>query len=222
MAWYQQYPVAIVSKAGENIRTPQDLRGKKIGIPGTFGATYIGLRAMLASVGMTESEVTLDSIGFNQVEALASGNDQAVVGYAANEPVQLRAKGYALNEMRVAEYVQLAANGIVTNETVISQNPELVRGFVRATLRGMNDTFLNPVEAYNISEKFVENLTEADRDVQYQVLLTSIEMWRAARLGFSERAAWENMQTVLLAMGMYAEPLDIDKAFTNEFLPVEE
>jgi NitT/TauT family transport system substrate-binding protein len=221
MAWYQKYPVSVASKAGEDIRTAQDLRGKKIGLPGLFGANYIGLRAMLSAAGVDESEVTLESIGFNQVEALVSGQVQAIVGYAANEPVQLRNKGYDLNEQRVAEYAQLAANGIVTNETVIAQNPALVRGFLRALTRGISDTFRNPVEAYNISEKFVENLTEADRFVQYQVLTTSIEMWRAPRIGFSERAAWENMQTVLLAMGMYSSPLDIDRAFTNEFLPAE-
>ncbi|MGW8252096.1 MAG: ABC transporter substrate-binding protein, partial [Anaerolineales bacterium] len=46
-AWYQDYPVAVVAKQEQGIRTPQDLAGKRIGLPGLFGANYIGLRALL-------------------------------------------------------------------------------------------------------------------------------------------------------------------------------
>ncbi len=83
--------MTVVAKSEQGIRTPQDLAGKRIGLPGLFGANYIGLRALLSSAGLAESDVTLDSIGFNQVEALVADQDQAVVGYAANEPIQLRA-----------------------------------------------------------------------------------------------------------------------------------
>ncbi len=115
-AWYQQYPVAVVSKAEQGIASPADLKGKTIGLPGTFGANYIGLDALLFSAGLAESDVTLDSIGFTQVESLATDRDQAVSVYAANEPVQLRAQGYEINELLVADYVQLASNGLITNE----------------------------------------------------------------------------------------------------------
>ena len=56
--------------------------------------------------GLKESDVTLDSIGFNQVEALLADQEQAVVIYANNEPVQLSAQGYDLDVIRVADYVQ--------------------------------------------------------------------------------------------------------------------
>jgi hypothetical protein len=38
-------------------------------------------------------------------------------------------------------------------------------------------------------------------------------------LGFSDPQAWENMQNVLLDMGLIAEEMDLSKAFTNEFVP---
>lgn len=219
MAWYQDYPVGVVSKVEQGIRTPQDLKGKKIGLPGLFGANYIGLDALLYAGGLKESDVTLDSIGFNQVEALATDQEQAVSVYIANEPIQLRAKGYKVNVIRVADYLQLASNGLITNEATIAQDSNLVRRLVAATLKGLSDTISNPDEAYEISKKYVENLAQADETVQKQVLATSIELWKADTLGRSDPQAWGNMQTVLLNMGLMTQPLDLNKAFTNEFLP---
>lgn len=219
LGWYQKYPISVVSHQDEGIVNPADLRGKRIGLPGLFGANYVGLRALLYAAGLKESEVALDSIGFNQVEALAARQQQAVVGYTANEPIVLRARGYAVNEIRVADYVQLASNGILTNETVLKENPDLVRAFNRAFLRGLQDTLANPDEAYEICKKFVENLSQADEAVQKQVLMASIEMWKAPELGYSDPKAWENMQAVLLEMGMYPAPVDLSRAFSNDYLP---
>lgn len=219
LGWFQEYPISVVSHVDENILAPADLAGKEIGLPGLFGANYVGLRALLHAAGLKESDVTLASIGFNQVEALAARQEQAVVGYTANEPVVLRAKGYAINEIRVSDYAQLASNGILTNETVLKENPELARAFNRAFLRGLKDVIDNPDEAYEICKKFVENLAQADESVQKQVLAASIAMWVTPNPGYSDPAAWENMQSLLLEMGMYPDPVDISKAFSNDYLP---
>ena len=218
-AWYQEYPVSVVAQSELEVLIPQDLKGKKIGLPGLFGATYVGLRALLFEAEMSESDVTLDSIGFNQVELLATGEQDVVVGYTANEPIQLRARGIPVTEIRVADYVQLASNGILANEKVISEDPDLVRGFVGAFLKGLADTIANPEEAFEMSKAHIPNFAELDVDVQKQVLATSIEQWKAERLGHSDPQAWENMQTVLLETGLITEELDLDKAFTNEFVP---
>jgi NitT/TauT family transport system substrate-binding protein len=218
-AWYQQYPVSVIARSDEGIATLSDLRGKTIGLPGPYGANYIGLRALLHAGGLSESDVTLDSIGYTQVEALATGRDQVVSVYTNNEPLQLRAQGYDLAELRVADYVQLASNGLITNETTAAGNPNLVRGMVAALLHGISDTIADPEAAYQISLGYVDTLAQADTAVQKQVLATSIGLWKADRLGESNPAAWENMQTVLLDMGLLTQPLDLSKAFTNEFLP---
>ena len=218
-AWYQQYPVAVVSKAEQGIATPADLKGKKIGLPGTFGANYIGLDALLFSAGLGDADVTLTPIGFTQVESLATDQVQAVSVYAANEPVQLRAQGYEINELLVADYVQLASNGLITNEKTIAENPDLVKRMVSAMLKGLADTIADPNAAFEISKKYVDGLAAADEAVQKEVLARSIELWKAERIGFSDMAAWENMQNTLLKMGLLTKPLDLSKAFTNEFVP---
>ncbi len=222
MAWYQKYPVAVAALSDSGINTPEDLRDRRIGLPGLYGANYIGLRALLSAVGLSESDVTLDSIGYTQVESLAAGQDDAVSVYSANEPIQLEAQGYDINVFQVADYIDLVANGLLTNEQMIQEHPEQVRGMVRAILRGIEFTITDPQAAYQISLQYVENLAQADQTVQAQVLATSITLWQGdAPLGYSELQSWQNMQSVLLEMGMLSSELDLSQAFTNDFLPEE-
>jgi NitT/TauT family transport system substrate-binding protein len=218
-AWYQQYPVSVVAKSELGILIPQDLKGKKIGLPGLFGANYVGLRALLHEAKMSEGDVTLDSIGFNQVDLLAAGKQDIVVGYTANEPIQLRARGIPVTEIRVADYVQLASNGLLASEKVIAENPDLVRAFVIAFLKGLADTIANPEAAFQTSESYIPNFADLDADVQKQVLETSIEQWKTQRLGYSDPQAWQNMQEILLEADLIPEKMDLSKAFTNEFIP---
>lgn len=218
-AWYQQFPISVVSKSDQGIVTPQDLKGKKIGLPGLFGANYIGFQALLFSAGLSESDVQLESVGFNQVEVLAADQQQAVVGYAANEPIQLKAMGFDVDEIRVADYVQLASNGILASEKVIAEDPELVRAFVGAVVKGIQYTIEHSDEVYDLSAKHIPNSADLDEGVQKQILATSIELWKADRVGYSDSQAWENMQDVLLKMGLITGKMDLNKAFTNEFVP---
>jgi NitT/TauT family transport system substrate-binding protein len=218
MAWWQDYPVGVVAKTEKGIRQPEDLAGRRIGLPGLFGASYIGLRALLDNAGLLESEVTLDSIGFNQVEALVADQEEAVVIYANNEPVQLESLGYDIDLIRVADYVQLASNGLISNETTLAEHPALVQGMVRAILHGVADTIANPEEAFEISKKYVENLDQADQAVQKQVLEATIEFWKTDRPGYSDPAAWKNMHSLLLEMSLISAPLDLEDAFTNDFI----
>ena len=217
--WWKEYPVAVISKKGAGILQPADLKGRKIGLPGPFGANYIGLRALMGVAGLKESDITMDSIGYNQVEALATDQDEAVVIYINNEPIQLEARGYELDMIRVMDYMQLISNGLLTNETTISENPELVRKMVNAMLRGISDVINDPNGAYEICKKYIEGLTQQDEKIQYKILTSSISLWKAEKLGVSDAQAWENMQKVLLDIGMIPNEIDLSKAYTNEFIP---
>jgi NitT/TauT family transport system substrate-binding protein len=219
MAWYQQYPVGIVAKTSSGIQSVSDLAGKKIGLPGLYGANYIGAIALLDSAGLEQSDVTLDSIGYTQVAALVADQDDAVVIYTANEPLQLEEAGVDYVLFKTSDAVDLVANGLITNEETLANNPELVRKMVAATLKGIQYTTAHPDEAYEICTKYVDNLTAENEVVQKQVLLNSIVQWEAATPGYSEPSAWVNMQNILLKMGLLAQPLDLSQAFTNSYLP---
>jgi NitT/TauT family transport system substrate-binding protein len=222
MAWYQKYPVGVAALKEKGVRTPANLKGLKIGTPVLSGASYIGLRALLEEAGLQETDVTLDVIGFNQVEALTSGRVDAAVIYVPNEPVQLQALGFDVDVVRVADYSLLVSNGLITNEKTLKEHPDLVRAMVEATLQGIRETAANPDESFEISKKYVENLSKADPVVQKQILATSIGLWTPApggRPGFSDPAAWENMLGILLKMGLVKGPLDLKNAYNNDFLP---
>lgn len=221
MAWWQAYPVAVASMPEQGIQSPVDLKGKKIGLPGLYGANYVGLRALLNAGGLGEKDVTLDSVGYNQVEALVSGRDEAVAIYANNEPVQLAAKGYKISVLRVADYVPLASNGLLTNEKTVNENPELVRKFIQAALRGVDFTVKYPNEAFEICKKYVEGLDQTNQEVQKEVLMSSLDLWKTDQPGYSKPEAWENMQQVLLDMGLLSQAVDLSKAYSNAFIPGE-
>ena len=215
MEWFQRFPIAIVSKASAGIERPEDLNGRHVGLPGFFGASYVGYTGLLSANGLTPDDVNGEDIGFTQVESLVTDRVEAVVGYANNEPVQLATLGEDVNVLYVADYIDMVANGIVTNETTIAENPELVEGFVRALLRGLADTLTNPNEAYNVSKDFVDGLDNSRRPV----LMASLDMWQADKLGMSDEASWQTMQDVMLAMGFLEEPVaDLSAVFTNEFV----
>ena len=218
MAWWQDYPVAVAAPTGSGIETPSDFEGKRIGIPGLYGASYIGFRALLTSGNLTEDDVQLDVIGYTQVEALSQGMEDAVVVYANNEPIQLAKLGVSVNVIRVADYVHLASNGLITNEKTLRENPDLVRRMVAAFKRGVAATIEDPEHALEVSKRYVDGLDAADQSVQLGILETSIEFWKGESVGYSDENAWENMQQVLLDMGLLEAPLDLDQAYTNEYV----
>ena len=218
LQWFRKFPIAIIASAKANINTPADLKGKTVGVPGFFGASYVGWRAFLKANGLTESDVQQEVIGFTQIAALQEGKKDVVVGYINNEPIVLEKNGVAVKVFAVSDQVDMVANGLMTNEKTMAENPELVKGMSRAILKGIQDTVANPDEALQISTQYVEGL-KADDAVQKAVLAATIDVMKSDKYGVSNASSWENMQTVMIDMGQVTEKVDVATFFTNEFLP---
>jgi NitT/TauT family transport system substrate-binding protein len=215
MEWWHKFPIALVSKQSAGITAPDNLVGQEVGVPGFFGASYVGLVGLLSANGLTLDDINASEIGFNQVESLLTDRSESVVVYANNEPVQLQAQGEAIDIIYVSDYVDMVANGIISNEQTIAENPELVQGFVRALMRGTADTLADPDAAYEISKSFVEGLDDSRRDV----LEATLPFWRSDTPGLTDPASWVTTQDVLLGMGFLDAPLDdLSAAYTNTFV----
>ncbi len=213
--WFQRFPIAVISKVAAGIEKPADLAGREVGLPGFFGASYVGYAGLLAANGLSQDDVITSDIGFTQVETLLSDQAEAVVGYANNEPLQLANLGEEVNVIYVADSADMVANGIITNEETIAQQPELVEAFIRATLRGLRETIDDPTKAFEISKKYVEGLD----DSRLNVLEASVELWQAETLGLSELSSWQETQEALIAIGFLDAPLGhLEATFSNDFV----
>src|SRR5436190_20652555 len=124
------------------------------------GASYIALRALLAKGGLSESDVTIEATGFTQVQTLEADRVDAVVIYATNEPIQLEDKGVAVNLINVSDVVDLVSNGIVVSEDTMQNHPDLVRALDAAFTESLQYTIDHPDEAYDMSKKYVEGLSD--------------------------------------------------------------
>ena len=220
LQWWQKYPVAVASLADKNITKPADLNGKTIGVPIFGGASYVGWKGLVWKAGLDESTMKVNDIGYTQVAALAQGKIDAAVIYINNEPIQLQRAGHKVNLILVSDYTSMVGNGIVTNEDTIARRPELVRGLLRAFLRGLRDTLDQPENAFAICNKYIEGLGKdaATDAAQKDVLMASIALWKANKLGASDPAAWQTTVAVLKQMKLLSGDIAADKLFTNRFI----
>lgn len=215
LEWFQEFPIAVISSADSGIKEPADLSGRTVGIPGFFGASYVGYVGLLSANNLQETDVNASEIGFSQIEAFVTDQVEAVVGYANNEPLQLAALGEEINVIYVSDYIDMVANGIITNETFMAEHPNQVEAFVRAILRGLQDTLADPTGAYEISKIYIEGLD----DSRMNVLAASLGLWEAETLGITEPASWENTQDILLQIDFIDAPLaNLQDAYTNRFV----
>jgi NitT/TauT family transport system substrate-binding protein len=216
--WWQRFPVSVVALEESGIQKPSDLTGRKLGTPETFGASYIGWRALAVANGLTDQDVQLEVIGYTQLANLTEGRVDAAVVYANNEPVQLDQMGYGFVEFPVADYALLVSNGLISNEKTLEAQPELVRAFARAFLKGLEDTLNDPHAAFEICKDYVEGLEE-NEEAQRAVMEASLDYWRGEPLGRSDPEAWKNTVEVMQDADLLKEQVDSDQAFTNDFLP---
>ncbi len=220
--WYRRFPVCVVSLDDAGIEQPADLRGRLVGTPVTFGASYIGWRALLDATGLNEQDVELVSIGYTQVAALTEEQVEAAICYAMNEPVQLEVGGEAIDVIYVADYINLVSNGLITNDETAAERPELVEGMVRAALRGLAYTLENPDEAFEISEEYVPELAgdAATEAVNRAILAESLEFWKAdsGQLGSSSPEDWVASQEIMESMGLLIPGSDIEEMYSNDFV----
>lgn len=215
----QEFPVVFFSKGTESLQRVADLKDKRIGLPGRFGASYYGLLAVLFANNLKESDLDLQDIGFNQVQMLSEGKVDVAIGYAMNEPVQLREMGESVAELRVADIYPLASDGIVTTRAVLEKDPELVRSFVAATLKGVQDILANPDEAFTLSLQHIPEVSEETAAFQRKVFDASIPYWKSETLGTTNPQVWEKTRTFLAESGLLTKPAAADESYTNAFLP---
>lgn len=221
MNWYGRYPVTIFARAEAGIEEPADLAGKRIGVPGPFGATYIALRAILEAAGLTEADIQMQSIGFTQAASVSQNIVDAATDYAVNGPVVLTLEGIEITQIALDEYLQIPANGLITNEATLSAEPELVEAMVRATLRSVEYTLANPDEAFAIALTYVPEAGGENEVANRAIFDASLAYWAPrpqGAHGATTDAEWENVASLLQRIGLVDHLVDVESLYTNQFV----
>ena len=221
MNWYTRYPIVVFAKEDRGIDTPADLAGKRIGIPGPFGATYVALRAILEAAGLAEADVQLESIGFTQAAAVSEDAVDAAVDYGVNGPVVLGLAGVATSQIALDRYVRIPANGIITNEETLDQEPELVAALIRATIRAIEYTLANPEEAFEISLSYVPEAGGDNEPANRAVFDAALAYWAPAAdrpIGTTALEDWEAVAALMERIGLVDRLAPAEELFTNDYV----
>ena len=220
MATSQEFPLAFISKQGVALQSPADLVGKRVGIPGRFGASYIGLQAVLYAAGLSEADIDLQEVGFAQVAALTEDRVDIISGYANNEPIQLAASGVAVNVMRVADIYPMASDHLIVNSEMITSDRDTVAAFVRALQKGMNDVIADPEAAHAVALTYIPEAQNSNSAVTLEVLKATTAMWQAntAVIGQIQTDAWQKSAELLQSIGSLDASVDVSAGYDTAFV----
>ncbi len=220
MAIYPKTPTGIATLASSNIKTTADLRGKKIGIPGMYGASYVALLAYLDLNGMKVSDVNLQAIGYTQVQALTQKSVDAVVVFMNNEVLQLEDQGVAINTIAFGDQLGYVGQSLVVSEQAIKDYPQDVAAVIRAIKAGMDYVRANPDQGMTISQKFITDLSASQLPLQKKVLQATIVRWSEPGqvLGFMDPSLWQTTYAALKTQSLLGKQLDVTQVYTNQFV----
>lgn len=218
---YQKNPISVYALTPKRLDSLSDLAGKKVGIAGLYGASFVGWK--VASHKRPElAKAKLQVIGYTQVAALLSGHVDAAIGYSNNEAVVLERRGHKVKVFPLSEVAWLPGNGVVTSAALAKKEPKLARGFVAALKKGLEDTLAKPDESFDlIRAKYLPEVKGDDQlSEQRAVLKATLDLWRAdskSKLGGHDHAKLEDAQKVLLETKIIQKPIDIKKTFPYDF-----
>jgi NitT/TauT family transport system substrate-binding protein len=222
---YGQFPSIVFGKASSGIETAADLEGKKLGIPGRFGSSWIMLLALLDSVGLTPEDLEIvEYPDFGQGAAVTQDAVDVATGFANNEPVQLELGGTPAVVLHVDDVTALPGPGLIVSDATIQSKRDAVQGFVDATLRAMNEIVADPSKGLDAAIAAVPELGQ-DRETQAAILEATIDVWQSPEsdgpigLGAIDREGWQASIDFMTELGLVANPVTVDQLVSEEFLP---
>jgi NitT/TauT family transport system substrate-binding protein len=175
MMVYDTPAFSIVTLKKNGISKPKDLEGKVLGAPAPDGA-YAQWPIFVQANKIDASKVKIENIGFPVREPmLAQGKVDAITGFWFSSYMNLKANGVKDDDivvLHMRDYgVDLYGNVIVANPDFMRFSPKAVAGFVKATIRGIQDTIKSPEQAI---DSLMKRNPIAKREVELERLKLSL------------------------------------------------
>ncbi|MFS0644637.1 ABC transporter substrate-binding protein [Siminovitchia sp. 179-K 8D1 HS] len=208
------------SLAEKNITSPKDFEGK------TYGGWGAPLeKAVLASLmdvdGADIEKVDIVNMGdADFFTAVKRDIDFAWIYYAWTG-VEAELRGEKLNMVYLTDYsdkLDYYTPVITTNEKMIESDPDTVKAFMAAVSKGYEFAIDQPGEAADILIKAVPDL-DPELVKKSQEWISPRYQDDAARWGEQKAEVWKNYMDWMLEKDLLEKEMDVEKAFTNQFLP---
>jgi NitT/TauT family transport system substrate-binding protein len=165
MVGYEQAPAAIVVLKSSNITQPKQLEGHVLGAS-VNDATFKLFPTFAQHANIDTDKVKIQYIDSKLRETLlAKKQVDAIIGQIFNTKLELKAKGVDPNDVDSFLYrdygLDLYGNGLAASPQFLKEHPDAVKGFIRASIKGVRDMVANPEEAVQMTLKY-EPLLNAD------------------------------------------------------------
>jgi NitT/TauT family transport system substrate-binding protein len=213
---YRRSPFVLFALKQSGIDDPAAFKGKRIGVK-LGGNEELVYRALLAKAGVNKTDVTEIPVKFDITPLLTNAVD-VWPGYAINEVIAVREKGFEVNIISPASFgVDLYADTLFTTEKMLSEKPGIVGAFVVATLKGWRDAIASPEEAAKTTLKYGVKLTYEHELAMMKASIPSL-VPDSKPVGSMDEVAWRAAQDLLVAGGFQRERVDLAKVYTTKFL----
>ncbi len=209
----------LVVRKDSGIEKPADLKGKTITVMSYQDTTFYALLGLLASAGLTQNDVNIESAGPVGVwQMVATGKSAGMAGVPDWIP-PVEAAGVAVNVLPTDEYFPHMAQAVAASDDTIKNRPELVRSFVKAALHGMKDIMDDADKAAADFVKFVPQWTGKEGQVKEAFAYYDKLVYPGQKvLGAVDPARVEKLQDFYLAKGIIQKKTPVDELFTNQFV----
>jgi NitT/TauT family transport system substrate-binding protein len=212
---YRISPSIFLVTPDSGIQTPRDFLGQTVAL--SPGSTEVIYAAMLENLGVDRGEITeVPVTTYDLWECWESA--PVCPNYATNGPPQLEMAGEEYTVIWPSDYgVSWYGDVLFTTEEMIAEQPEVVAGFVKATLQGWQAAIEDPDLAVTATLAYNDQL---DVDFQSLAMRASIPLIDTgdAPIGQMDAAVWQAIQELLLEYGFIDSLVELDEVFTNEFV----
>jgi NitT/TauT family transport system substrate-binding protein len=218
---------ALVGRKSRGVTAaPASLEGRKLGTA-SIDASFAQWPLFKSLNKIDDSKIRIETIGLPVREPmLASGEIDALFAFGPSTAVSLRARGVPGEDivlMEMAEHgLLLYGSAVIVSGKLIASKPDAVRGLVRAVMRGIRDTVVNPAAGAQLVLRRNESAqVEVERDKLVAVIDRNIltPYVRAHGLGGIDSERWAQALDQLALAGSFRDKARAGDAFTEAFLP---
>lgn len=151
---------------GENpAAEPEDLEGMRIGVAPNNEAVFY---AFLEVNGIDEEGVEVVSVQ-GDAQPLLNGEVDAYIGYATNQALSVELEGHDVEHLMFADHgLPFAAGSIIATEEMIEEEPEAIKAFLEASVRGWHDALEDDEQTATVTVE--EHGADQGLDFDHQLL----------------------------------------------------